>query len=132
MSDAQLAKAPAPNLHFPTVLGAVVITYDLAGLSSPLKLTGPAIADIYLGKISQWNDPALAGTQSWRHPSRPAHCGVPSIRRQRNLIHLYRLPFQGQRGLAKETGQGDFGQMAEWPGWQGQRGSHGSSAANSR
>ena len=60
MSDAQLAKAPAPILHFPTVLGAVVITYNLAGLTSPLKLTGPAIADIYLGKISKWNDPALA------------------------------------------------------------------------
>jgi phosphate transport system substrate-binding protein len=60
MSDAQLAKAPDPILHFPTVLGAVVITYNVPGLSAPLKLTGPAIADIYLGKITQWNDPALA------------------------------------------------------------------------
>lgn len=60
MSDAQLAKAPDPILHFPSVLGAVVITYNVAGLSAPLKLTGPVIADIYLGKISKWNDPALA------------------------------------------------------------------------
>jgi phosphate transport system substrate-binding protein len=60
MNDAQLAKAPDPILHFPTVLGAVVITYNVPGLSNALKLTGPAIADIYLGKISNWNDPALA------------------------------------------------------------------------
>ncbi len=60
MSDAQLAKAPEPILHFPTVLGAVVITYSVPGLTAPLKLTGPVIADIYLGKISKWNDPALA------------------------------------------------------------------------
>jgi phosphate transport system substrate-binding protein len=59
MSDAQIAKAPEPILHFPTVLGAVVITYSVPGLSAPLKLTGPVVADIYLGKISKWNDPAL-------------------------------------------------------------------------
>jgi phosphate transport system substrate-binding protein len=60
MSDPQLAKAPDPILHFPTVLGAVVITYSVPGLTAPLKLTGPVIADIYLGKISKWNDAALA------------------------------------------------------------------------
>jgi len=61
MSDAQLAKSPEPILHFPTVLGAVVLTYNVAGLSAPLKLTGPVIADIYLGKITKWNDAAVAG-----------------------------------------------------------------------
>ena len=55
MNDGQLAKAPEPILHFPTVLGAVVITYNVSGLNSPLKLTGATIADIYLGKISKWN-----------------------------------------------------------------------------
>jgi phosphate transport system substrate-binding protein len=60
MNDAQPAKAPDRILHFPTVLSAVVITYSVPGLSIPLKLTGPAIADIYLGKTSKWNDPALA------------------------------------------------------------------------
>jgi phosphate transport system substrate-binding protein len=60
MNDAQLAKAPKAILHFPTVLGAVVVTYNLPGLSAPLKLTGPVVADIYLGKITKWNDPALA------------------------------------------------------------------------
>jgi phosphate transport system substrate-binding protein len=41
-------------------LGAVVMTYSVPGLTAPLKLTGPVIADIYSGKISKWNDPALA------------------------------------------------------------------------
>jgi phosphate transport system substrate-binding protein len=60
ISDAQLAKSPDHILHFPTVLGAVVITYNLTGLSTPLMLTGPVIADIYSGKIAKWNNPALA------------------------------------------------------------------------
>lgn len=59
MSDAQLAKSPQPILHFPTVLGAVVITYNVPGLTNPLMLTGPVIADIYSGKITNWNAPEL-------------------------------------------------------------------------
>jgi phosphate transport system substrate-binding protein len=59
MSDGQMAKSSDPILHFPTVLGAVVITYNVPGVTGALKLTGPVIADIYLGKITKWNDPAL-------------------------------------------------------------------------
>ncbi|MDD5362737.1 MAG: phosphate ABC transporter substrate-binding protein PstS [Ignavibacteria bacterium] len=46
--------------HIPTVLGAVVLTYNLPGLEKPLNLSGENIADIYLGKIKKWNDPKLA------------------------------------------------------------------------
>lgn len=60
MSDEQLVAAPAKILHFPTVMGAVVITYDIPDFNGSLKLTGPIVADIYLGKISKWNDPRLA------------------------------------------------------------------------
>ncbi|MGH7694163.1 MAG: phosphate ABC transporter substrate-binding protein PstS, partial [Gemmatimonadaceae bacterium] len=61
MSDDELAKAKGgPVLHFPTVLGAVVITYNLTGVTQPLRLTGPVIADIYLGKITKWNDQRIA------------------------------------------------------------------------
>jgi phosphate transport system substrate-binding protein len=45
--------------HFPTVLGAVVITYNIPGVTSSLNLTPEAISGIYLGKITKWNDPAL-------------------------------------------------------------------------
>lgn len=60
LSDAQLKAAPGHLLHFPTVMGAVVITYNVEGLKTGLKLTPEIIADIYLGKITKWNDPALA------------------------------------------------------------------------
>jgi len=58
MSDQELAKT-APILHLPTALGAVVITYNLPG-SPALKLTPEVIADIFLGKITSWNDAAIA------------------------------------------------------------------------
>lgn len=60
MSDANLAKAPGKLLHIPTVAGAVVITYNLPG-SPKLKLDGPTVADIYLGKVTKWNDQRIAG-----------------------------------------------------------------------
>lgn len=60
MKDEQLASAPGRILHFPTVLGAVVPVYNLQGVTQELKFSGPVLADIVLGKITQWNDPALA------------------------------------------------------------------------
>jgi phosphate transport system substrate-binding protein len=59
MSDENLAKAPGKILHIPTVAGAVVITYNLPG-EPKLKLDGATIADIFLGKITKWNDRRLA------------------------------------------------------------------------
>ena len=56
MSDENLAKAPGKLLHIPTVAGAVVMTYNLPG-NTNLKLDGETIADIFLGKITKWNDP---------------------------------------------------------------------------
>ncbi|MEM2098429.1 MAG: phosphate ABC transporter substrate-binding protein PstS [Candidatus Bathyarchaeia archaeon] len=53
-------RAAAPNaVHIPETIGAIVITYNLPGVPSGLKLTGPIIADIYLGTITKWNDPAI-------------------------------------------------------------------------
>jgi phosphate transport system substrate-binding protein len=48
-------------LHFPTVLGAVVPTYNIPGITAELNLTQDAIAGIFLGRITKWNDPAIAG-----------------------------------------------------------------------
>ena len=59
MTDEQLEKAPKKILHFPTVLGADVPTYNLPGLSRDLKFTQAALAGIFLGRINRWNDPAL-------------------------------------------------------------------------
>jgi phosphate transport system substrate-binding protein len=59
MSDANLAKAPRKLLHIPTVAGADVLTYNLPG-NPQLKVDGPTIVDIFMGKITKWNDPRLA------------------------------------------------------------------------
>ena len=60
MSDDQLAQAKFKILHFPTVLGAVVPTYNIPGVSGELNFTQKAIAGIYLGTITKWSDPEIA------------------------------------------------------------------------
>jgi phosphate transport system substrate-binding protein len=61
MSDDELSKAKGgPILHFPTVLGADVITYNLPGVTTALKFTPTAIADIFSGRIKKWNDTRIA------------------------------------------------------------------------
>ena len=60
MSDEAMKAAPDKLLHVPTAIGAVVPTYNLPGVTEPLKFTGKVLADIYLGKIKAWNDKAIA------------------------------------------------------------------------
>lgn len=61
MTDEQLQGAKGgPILHVPTVMGAVVLTYNVEGLQTGLKLTPEIIADVFLGRIVKWNDGAIA------------------------------------------------------------------------
>ncbi|HEY4425944.1 MAG TPA: phosphate ABC transporter substrate-binding protein PstS [Pyrinomonadaceae bacterium] len=60
MSDEDLKSAPGEIVHVPTVLGAVVITYNLEGVKQSLRFSPEALADIFLGKIKKWNDPKIA------------------------------------------------------------------------
>jgi phosphate transport system substrate-binding protein len=60
MSDEQLSQAKFKILHFPTVLGAVVPTYNIPGVTGELNFTQKAIAGIFLGTITKWNDPEIA------------------------------------------------------------------------
>jgi phosphate transport system substrate-binding protein len=61
MSDEELSHAKGGVvLHIPTALGGVVITYNLPGMKEPLKLTGQLVANVFLGKVTKWNDPAIA------------------------------------------------------------------------
>jgi phosphate transport system substrate-binding protein len=60
MTDEQLSQSKFKILHFPTVLGAVVPTYNIAGVSGELNFTQKALAGIYLGSITKWNDPEIA------------------------------------------------------------------------
>jgi phosphate transport system substrate-binding protein len=60
MTDEQLAQSKVKILHFPTVLGAVVPTYNIPGASGDLNFTQKALAGIYLGQITKWNDPEIS------------------------------------------------------------------------
>ncbi len=60
MTDEQIASAKVKVQHIPTVLGAVVPIYNLPGVSQELKFSPDALAGIYLGKITKWNDPYIA------------------------------------------------------------------------
>jgi phosphate transport system substrate-binding protein len=59
MSAGELGLAPG-IIHIPTVAGAVAISYNVPGMAQGLKLTGPVIADIFLGKVTKWNDPEIS------------------------------------------------------------------------
>ena len=59
MTDEQLADAADPVLHFPTVLGAVVPVYNVPGVEDELRFSGPLLAEIILGQVTSWNDPAI-------------------------------------------------------------------------
>jgi phosphate transport system substrate-binding protein len=61
MSDSEMVKAKGgPVFHIPSVVGVVAIAYNLPGLTQPLKLSGPIVADIFLGRITKWNDSRIA------------------------------------------------------------------------
>ncbi|MFL6253748.1 MAG: phosphate ABC transporter substrate-binding protein PstS [Pyrinomonadaceae bacterium] len=56
MKNEDMPPPPAEILHIPTVLGAVVLTYNLAGVARPLRFSPDVVADIFLGKIKSWDD----------------------------------------------------------------------------
>lgn len=60
MTDEQIAAVKGNVWHIPTVLGAVAVTYNLPGLAKPLRFDGQVLADVFLGRITTWNDPRIA------------------------------------------------------------------------
>ena len=60
MTEEQLLAAPGRILHLPTVLGAVVPVYNVPGVRTELKFTGQLLADIFLGRVTRWNDAAVS------------------------------------------------------------------------
>src|SRR6059058_91460 len=59
MTNDQILAAGFRIVHIPTVLGGVVPVYNIPGVSAELRFTGPVLADIFLGKITKWNDAAI-------------------------------------------------------------------------
>ena len=97
MTNEQLVDAPGKILHFPTVLGAVVPIYNIPNVSAELKFTGQILADIFLGKITKWNDAAIAKVNPGVTLPGTAITVVHRVRRQRHELHLVRLPGEGRR-----------------------------------
>src|SRR6266446_11010839 len=64
MTDSAIAAIKGDVLHIPTVLGAVVAAYTLPDVSQPIRITPDVLADIFLGKITKWNDARLASVNS--------------------------------------------------------------------
>lgn len=60
LSDAEMREMPAPVVHIPTVAGAVAVVYNVPGARAGLRLDGPVLADIYLGRIRRWDDKRIA------------------------------------------------------------------------
>ncbi len=60
LTDAELKAAPGKLIHIPTVMGAVVVTYNIPGVAKGLKLKSEDVADIFLGKITKWNDKRIS------------------------------------------------------------------------
>jgi phosphate transport system substrate-binding protein len=60
MKEEQMAKLPGPIFHLPMAMGAVSVVYNLQGVEAGLRLTQDVLADIFLGKITKWNDPKIA------------------------------------------------------------------------
>ena len=122
MNDKQLADSKQKLIHIPTVLGAVVPAYNLPGVSTELKFSGDVIADIYLGKITKWNDPRIARDNPG--VSLPDHMILPVYRSDgsgTNYIFTDYLSkvspdFKGKVGSATSV---------EWPLGVGQKGNEG-------
>jgi phosphate transport system substrate-binding protein len=77
LSDEKLREMPRPVLHFPTVGGAVVLAYNLPGISDSIQLSTDALVAIYSGKITRWNDARIAavnlGVKLPNTPILPVH-----------------------------------------------------------
>src|SRR5437667_9118034 len=64
MTDSAIAAIQGNVLHIPTVLGAIVATYNLPGVTQQLKFTPDVLADIFLGKITKWNDARITSVNA--------------------------------------------------------------------
>ena len=77
------------------MLGAVVPVYNFPSVNAELKFTGPVLADIFLGKITKWNDPAIAKLNPGVKLPGDRHHRRASLGRLRHDLHLGRLPGEG-------------------------------------
>jgi phosphate transport system substrate-binding protein len=122
MSDQQLAQAKIKVMHIPTVLGAVVPVYNLPGVNKELNFSGDVIADIYLGKITKWNDPRIAKDNPG--VSLPDHGILPVYRSDGSGTTYIFSDYLSKVSPAWQSGPGK-GTAINWPSGIGQKGNEG-------
>lgn len=125
MSKSELQKTGSPMVHIPTVAGAVVLAYNLPGLSGELQLSGQVVAEIFMGKITKWNDPKIATLNPG--VTLPATAIVPVYRTDGSGTTFV---FTNYLGTQSEDFKGSVGtgKQVSWPAGQGGKGNEGVSA----
>jgi phosphate transport system substrate-binding protein len=123
MTDAQLKAAKGGEiLHIPAALGAVAVTYNVAGVTKPLKFTPETLADIFLGTITKWNDPKLVADNP--------DAGLPNA----NIVVVHRSDGSGTTSIFTDylsTVSPDWksrvgtGTSVNWPTGLGEKGNEG-------
>ncbi len=125
MSDSAIAAIQGNVLHIPTVLGAVVITYNIPGVTQQLKFTPALIADIFLGKLTKWNDARITAL----NPG----LGIPSM----DILVVHRSDGSGTSYIFTDylskvspdwQGKVGKGTSVNWPVGLGGRGNEGVAA----
>ena len=121
LTDEVLAKDGL--IQFPTVIGGVVPVVNIKGIApGQIKLKGQLLGDIYLGKITKWNDAGADGAQPRRAAARRGDLAGAPRRRLGHLVHLHELSLEDQPRLEGQGRRGHRRQLADRRWRQGQRG----------
>ena len=99
MTDEEIAAVKDGVVLLPMTAGSIVLAYNLPGGPTELKLSREAYAGIFLGKITQWNDPVIAKANPGREASRHQDHRRHPLGRQRHDLRLHQPPERDQRGL---------------------------------
>ena len=122
MTDAQISGAKVKTMHIPTVLGAVVPVYNIPGVNKELNFSGDVIADIYLGKITTWNDARIAKDNPG--VSLPANAILPVYRSDGSGTTYIFTDYLSKVSPAWNSSPGR-GAAINWPVGIGQKGNEG-------
>lgn len=122
LSEEEMRQMPAPVIHIPTVAGAVAVAYNLPELKQPLRLSGEALAGIYLGEITRWNDPKLTALNPGANlPGLPIAVVHRSDGSGTTYIFTHYLAAVSKRW----AGRAGAGKAVDWPAGIGGKGNEG-------
>jgi len=122
MTDQQISESQVKLLHIPTVMGAVVMVYNVPGVGTDLKFAPEVIADIYLGKIKNWNDSRLKADNPG--VNFPDHIILPVYRSEGSGTNFIFTDFLSKVSPEFKSKVGAAASV-RWPGGIGQKGNEG-------